>query len=1358
MLALMALVEACHENETLALYESSVCASMQLCFNHSNSELQILAAQCLCLLLKYQEPTTTATNATVTSVYSTNDYAKFAPFYTHVLRMACRNPPTSVLQQAKDLFQDSSSALSANASIASANVNPPAPTSDGSTGGKKKRRTKDLAELDIVHASAGGTSLNGDGPSTSDDRLKQAISLWRSRYFGLKALLALIRLNHDAHATTSRLNDIIPTLLVNFPKTRRTYRDVKKGVRNGEEDRVDETFKPLHTSHATDGLQKGQLGNETLSNAVTHNNSSPKDDAASIKTGITLHHVQLLAYLAFQALCRLPNINLHFTSILRETYSWLDQSQSMLLPTATQQPRDGEAIAAGVGSNEASQQFHRKKSRDALHSPTSYAWEDLYFARELFIHLILPQVSKSSNAASSGLFDILIMTLLQHIQHVDEHLIPIYMTGFQQHTGSRRASRMEDDLMPTTVAASGDDHKPLTPAAAATGSAAPSSSLAQDLKGIFNPKKRSSKSSSPIRSTKLVQIAILRVLDTILSIGGGGIPVDQTNRYLTDDEEEDENDSKDDDSISIPSSQRLSILHAQIVLEHFQSHLIVMLRNMDLLHKSRHNQGHQPTHSDTVAAGDHINTPRHHHTAANGDHDFASDAHLDREMGLSRDYINLLTGSVSRHLLLRLGSFVDLITSLTSTLNRSMKLTPTASDDVRLSLINSCYSMSLAMLLWSGANEGESSRGFVETNLTAPALFETLLHSAMGLVAIQSDPSRRANGYKILQNILIVLLGFGGSCLTPAVTNGLGHHRLTDLNTTAGASMSYDSFTRTAIVRTMTSETDLMPSMLTARGSSEGGALTNALPSTLDIPSVIDESLPTAASIATVAPTIEPTPSPPLMEISSASSLTGSMDAREKRLPIIFAQALETQSSGNGQLISSPSMTGVRLAAQEHRWLLSLIWYELTASFATQVEGMNNAVGGNMPSSSATSLDSALPPTVDPSLSHLLSHIIKSRGRGMTNDENVILCLQLLLLMLQRLPAAANGDGAASSAATMTSSSNDSLQSILHLQLPMLFALQSYLRSPTSEEKFYLPLPDTLRLHAVLLSYFMYLSKLLISSVDNLHLRHQGVALEELLTSIAIEREKRGEGRGCSLAPSLIYGLVAVVSSSSLATGGNVCSEISTHLDMDAIASIMARTLVTRSVAHEGNTPAAAADIMDETLDARIANEKSSLLNGTFEPFSLSFILPDAFLRGDDSRETSQSWAPSGRPDIGGAIAAAATMDETTRIGGGLGGDYFGGGFEDYSTTPRLQAQRSMPNLMSPHQQQSHTNSGVMMTELSPRTQSQPQHPHQSPQPSIDEIMAEMDQHSFQGLAAIAAKTVSTIIINMDRAQMLSCY
>ena len=51
------------------------------------------------------------------------------------------------------------------------------------------------------------------------------------------------------------------------------------------------------------------------------------------KTGITLHHVQLMAYHAFRSLCCLPQLELHLPILLTHLCAWFDAHQRTLLPT-----------------------------------------------------------------------------------------------------------------------------------------------------------------------------------------------------------------------------------------------------------------------------------------------------------------------------------------------------------------------------------------------------------------------------------------------------------------------------------------------------------------------------------------------------------------------------------------------------------------------------------------------------------------------------------------------------------------------------------------------------------------------------------------------------------------------------------------------------------------------------------------------------------------------------------------------------------------------------------------------------------------------------------------------------------------
>ena len=78
VLAFMGLVDACHSDDLLILYDESVCDAIQLLLTHPLPEHRILASQALCKLIKY--------------IDEAADYRKYEPFFAPLVAMAVFQP------------------------------------------------------------------------------------------------------------------------------------------------------------------------------------------------------------------------------------------------------------------------------------------------------------------------------------------------------------------------------------------------------------------------------------------------------------------------------------------------------------------------------------------------------------------------------------------------------------------------------------------------------------------------------------------------------------------------------------------------------------------------------------------------------------------------------------------------------------------------------------------------------------------------------------------------------------------------------------------------------------------------------------------------------------------------------------------------------------------------------------------------------------------------------------------------------------------------------------------------------------------------------------------------------------------
>jgi hypothetical protein len=406
-------------------------------------------------------------------------------------------------------------------------------------------------------------------------------------------------------------------------------------------------------------------------------------------------------------------------------------------------------------------------------------------------------------------------------------------------------------------------------------------------------------------------------------------------------------------------------------------------------------------------------------------------------------------------------------------------------------------------------------------------------------------------------------------------------------------------------------------------------------------------SMPGGGGVARAAAASAPSSFP-----SSASSLAGSEaghDLRAQRIPQILASCLDIQSQihrgassgpmasarrgGAGGMPSARALFahgagGVRSAGvgaplgtvslQDHKWILSLIYYEVTACFAAPEEAKAPTTGSA--AGSGNSDASAAPKTPvgavnsEPTSFQIASTILRPRGRGLTSDDNVALCFQLLiLLLLQRLPSSSDGgvygdDDQSTGSSSAAAADLASLQQILALQLPMVFTLLSFLRAATnggaaaasasasasdvnSDASFALSASAARRLGLWLHAYLWFVSKLALVRVDSPWVRQQSVALEEALATAArAAQQARGESvaagaEAAAAQAAWLFGLSAPGSRSHICHGpwsSDASSSSSgpssaSLLDPDALASILARLLVDPPPSSSGSASSASA-------------------------------------------------------------------------------------------------------------------------------------------------------------------------------------
>ena len=821
MLALHALVSGAHSEEMLPLYEASVLNSLILCFEHSNAEIQILAAQLLCTLLAVQSPSALGSTSSPASGPGTGaatkrsylshsgsgvDFAKFAVFYPLVLAMATRNPPPrSKIAQLIAAAVDSSNGHGSGggkgddknpASNSGADSDSEKQSSDhrdstagggsaGGSGSSKKRRVKDIAELE--HAAAASLAAQNErhahhahhhapavvpadkdlkeskreekpsssssseaGNDASSSALKLHISLWRSRYFGLKALDTLLRLNRDWRASLAAMNggDLIPALLCNFPKSRKALRSVSAELSSGALGSIDEAWKYWSTSADKEKLEaarekaerdekqaakdkekatkEGSVANKEKMIAAEKARSALEALAAppatfreelAAKTGITLHTVQLMSYAAFRSLCKVPGIEMHVGTLVANTAKWMDQHQRTTVQTTLSgavigtsgtpaAATNANAPVAGAAAEDAKHSHahsHRKDSdgdaRSDDHPPLEslpFGWENLYFAAHLFSDLIAREV-----ALESGSIDQIVGGLLTHLAELEalNASSNIAAVGTLVAQSSRRGSKNEQQRTaesstpgaspPLASAEQKSDSLPdSTPALASTGSSTGGgkTTLAQDFKQLFEKKKKGAGRVS-LFSGRNPRLAQIAIVHVINSV------LNQPARQV-------ESDSVGFDAGLVDSeteSGGLCLMNYQILLDSFVSLVLSAVRSKDLAAKASASghadllllQSHQPAASN----------------GAGGDHDvLEAERALDANLVHASEFLRLLTTVTPSLLIQRFYSFNDILQSITLVLQ--LALVRPANRPLKAALSDVAYSMSLGMLRWGSGNGG----------------------------------------------------------------------------------------------------------------------------------------------------------------------------------------------------------------------------------------------------------------------------------------------------------------------------------------------------------------------------------------------------------------------------------------------------------------------------------------------------------------------------------------------------------------------------------------------------------------------------------------------------------------------------
>ena len=89
VLAFIGLVDACHSDDLLILYDESVCDAIQLLLTHPLPEHRILASQALCKLINY--------------IDEAADYRKYEPFFQPLVDMAVNQPQPNTARRQLDM-------------------------------------------------------------------------------------------------------------------------------------------------------------------------------------------------------------------------------------------------------------------------------------------------------------------------------------------------------------------------------------------------------------------------------------------------------------------------------------------------------------------------------------------------------------------------------------------------------------------------------------------------------------------------------------------------------------------------------------------------------------------------------------------------------------------------------------------------------------------------------------------------------------------------------------------------------------------------------------------------------------------------------------------------------------------------------------------------------------------------------------------------------------------------------------------------------------------------------------------------------------------------------------------------------
>jgi len=1519
-LIMTALVDNVHSDERLSLYESSVFSSILLLFDSPLTELHALAAQCLCSVLKAQAENEgrieggkhsvgggsarmrVAHVAPYSAYAAAIDSSKYSLFYPPLIRMATRNPPAEgmlahIQQQAKEMIADARERDREKAARKKAKGKDHNNKKEDHDGGEREKgdgmkRVRDLAELEIeedIEVSVARRSnleppalspSHPDHPSSAppnDDAsasapssahpshhasqqhlpLKTRVSLYRSRYFGLKALWYLIRYNRDSSQNLKQLYALLPTILINMPKTRRSMEAV-----------WNEACKLPYTRASVD---------ESLNSVPVE--EKDRERAAS---GVRLLHVQLAAYDCFVALCRLPGLSLHLPTMLHHLFHWMDQPHRTTVQTNIRGDVMHGHTTAAIGKKEKTEGGKAKKEKEkeaasplpdpALSSiaPSSpcVGWEHLHFTTHLFSLLVRVAL------LDSGSMDVLLLSLLQHMQSMEAGLIGSHLAasgggGQASAPASRRSSRAGNGSV-TPSAADTSVHTPVAPSNAAPSTATatstatpqPKTSLASDIRQLFKRSKSGSKSLLLHPHPRNVQRAILQLTCTILNQAASrrmeatknaASMLGEMERVEEEEEEEGEGaemESDDDDSVdtevaglSVASPAGLSVMNYQIVIDSIISHLVAVSLAREALVNAlaeADQRDHGIVHDET---GKHPSPD-------------VSNAPLSAALSYTDDLLHLYSRVFPSLLVQCYYSSTDILHSLSLLTRRALACVSIASKGPKRVLLDACYNMSLGLMLWGGIRRSSSSsinnkqrlqipderdneaasRGIIlsgggmvdtfvtdarggigtsfsafpleaDTNLSIATLYETLMHRLLACIASEPQPSLRAICYRTLQCIVLCAQGFGG-------VGGLVGESGSGSN--AGMGTGLQSWAMDVVTRATSIS---HPNQAMRQQSSNGGDMevnngqhddnaakdeSAAAGLTLDV-NQDDKNNPmsSSASAPSSSDVGDSTPSPRTIgsngETASTSSPYSSTpnsarDLRQVRVPQVLASSLDIKSGlGSSTHGATPAaarfaapwpssaFTGracVPLPAQEHRWLLSMMYYEITAclSSADDLPQLRAADQARQQQQQQPS-----PPVAPPNAFQLVSSIIKARGRGQTTRQNISLCFQLLLLLLQRRGAAVSQstmrgeeDGVRTAAAYVDADELP-IHQLLSLQLPLIMHLLQYIRSPTDDERFHLSPSGVSNLCSFIFGYLSFLSKLLLSQVDVQALRQTCLTLDDWLAANTPNKDNAAAQQQMETAWLFDMKEEAQAqqegkdrksqgdaSSSSSSLDKNGCNVSS--MDIEQLAIILARILHECQSSMNGPstsmTPApssspAVSNLQDpslsDRLDASLAHHKSFLLDSaSFEPFGLRFLLTEkewaaaaeATNMNEDECEESVSWAPSNMIERDSSSTATAADAQAINMQ-----------IDAAASTPRLQAlsmdaRQKLGDGFTLHQS---SNSNLSST-------SQPDHPLSSPatnaastvtpatgtpqlasnaaQASPADILVEMQKYALNGAAA----------------------